>query len=664
MAGSRDDDLFEGVVSRARGRGRETSPARFPKAAGAGDSRRARAAWFTRQTGAGSVKLAPERPAGSQRVIIKARVVVHAKAAGGAGAMMRHTLYVERDGAGRDGDAVQVFDREADKADGAGFVERCEGDRHHFRVIVAPEFGGQIESLRDYTRELMRRVEADLSTRIDWIAAEHHDTGRPHVHLLMRGVREDGRDLVIPRAYVSHGFRGRAEGLATELIGPRLEQGLSHQLEQRAERAADLVRSTDLDRVLRECARDGEVAVRDLPDGPARDPLVRRLNRLEDWGLAQRAEPGLWRLDDELEAKLIRLGDKRERERATARLLAREQRRLEPERTRELEQAHSSQPVQGRLLGFEQMGSDARGPYLIGVDGIDGKLWTARVARVEDLRALNGVERGAIVSLERAQPDLKPSDRTIWEIAADNGLHYSRAIHQAERPSDRPAFIQAHERRLEALRMEGIVERASDGSFRIPRDYRARVLARESMGARESARVTLLDPHPLEKQTGYCGPTWLDRVAGGSAGKVELQMEGFGRQAAEAWKQRETTLASMRLGEIRADGFHSVEGWKDLLANRESHDLLLRIERDTGLVAHVAGDGARVQGLFTGRIHMAEQSFAVVVQDRTIALAPWRPEMDRALNQYVSGRVDGGRFDFNYGKEAEKALRRGLGIDR
>ena len=46
---------------------------------------------------------------------------------------------------------------------------------------------------------------------------------------------------------------------------------------------------------------------------------------------------------------------------AAARLLAQEQRGLEPERTRELEAAHSSQRVTGRLVGFERLGEDARG---------------------------------------------------------------------------------------------------------------------------------------------------------------------------------------------------------------------------------------------------------------------------------------------------------------
>jgi type IV secretory pathway VirD2 relaxase len=38
-------------------------------------------------------------------------------------------------------------------------------------------------------------------------------TDNPHVHLLVRGVDEEGADLVISRDYISQGLRSRAEEL-------------------------------------------------------------------------------------------------------------------------------------------------------------------------------------------------------------------------------------------------------------------------------------------------------------------------------------------------------------------------------------------------------------------------------------------------------------------
>jgi type IV secretory pathway VirD2 relaxase len=659
MVSKDNEDRFEGDVGKRRPRASHQGASLFRPPSAVSSKRvaaRQRAAWFSRSRGAPKVKLAHERPAGQQKVIIKLRPIVH-PAGGGGGSLMRHALYVERDGAGREGEPVQVFDREHDPADGAAFVERCDGDRHHFRVIISPEYGGQIDDLKSYTRDLVRQVELDLGTRIDWIAAEHHDTGHAHVHLLMRGRREDGRDLVIPRAYVSHGFRERAEGLATEILGPRLEP-------DRLDRAVKLERFTELDRDLLKHARGGEVALGALPeDGAYASRLVQRLNRLEEWGLAELLRLGAWRLHAELEDQLIRLANRRERERATARLLAQEDRGLQSERTRELEAAHSSQRVTGRLVGFERLGDDARGAHLIGVEGIDGKFWTARVARLEDLRSLAGVERGAIVELERATPQMRASDRTIWDIAQENDLAYSAALHRDMRPGDRDNYIKMHERRLEPLRRDGIVTRDSDGTFHLPDDYLSRVAAREGLGGRESARVTLLDPHSLERQVDYRGPTWLDRMADGIEDKSQLRYEGFGEAARQAWKQRETTLEKLGLGEQRASGFHPAQDWHCALAAMEEKGVRERIERETGRVAHFARDGDRVHGLYTSRIHLAEQSYALIAHDRTASVVPWRPEMDRALNQVVSGRVNGRDFDFKYGQEVEKTLTRSLGLD-
>jgi type IV secretory pathway VirD2 relaxase len=588
MARSDDDDLIGGKLSGGRRSAREGGPHLFPKALGKPGNKRARAAWFNRSTGAGRVKLASERPAGRQRVIVKARVVNHAKFGGGAGGMIRHTLYVERDGASRDGERVQVFDRDLDHADGAAFVERCEADRHHFRLIVSPEYGDRIDDLRDYTREMMERAEKDLRTSLDWIAAEHHDTGRPHVHVLIRGVRQNGRDLIIPRAFVSHGFRNHAEELATERLGPRLEHGLSHELEQKLERAAELERVTELDRSLRKHERDAQIALLDLPD-EGRSALVKRLNRLEDWGLAQRVEPGLWRLDRDLEDKLTRLADNRLRETATDRLLARDDRGLERADVRELENAHSSQRVTGRLVGFEPLTSDTNGPHLIAIDGIDGQLWTARAARADDLRALNGVERGAIVEIGRADIDVKPSDRTIWEIAQTHDLTYSRAMHREARSTDREAYIAMHERRLEALAREGIVTRDASGTFHLPPDYLHQVMAHEGRGGRESISLKVHDPHALQHQIHYEGPTWLDRVAAAIEDRSQLsQTHGFGKEMAEAWKQRETTLERLGAGRSIAGEFYPAEGWREHLRDIERETLLARVERDTGRSPQIA----------------------------------------------------------------------------
>jgi type IV secretory pathway VirD2 relaxase len=43
-------------------------------------------------------------------------------------------------------------------------------------------------NLQQHTRELMKRMERDLRTRLEWIAAIHHNTDHPHVHIAIRGM--------------------------------------------------------------------------------------------------------------------------------------------------------------------------------------------------------------------------------------------------------------------------------------------------------------------------------------------------------------------------------------------------------------------------------------------------------------------------------------------
>ncbi|WP_171258244.1 relaxase/mobilization nuclease domain-containing protein, partial [Acinetobacter baumannii] len=111
-----------------------------------------------------------------------------------------------------------MFDASGDRADSAAFAGRCEDDRHHFRFIVSPEDAGEMTALKAFTRDLARQMETDLGTPLDWVAVAHWSTDHPHVHLLVRGVDEEGADLVISRDYISHGLRSRAE----ELVGIEL----------------------------------------------------------------------------------------------------------------------------------------------------------------------------------------------------------------------------------------------------------------------------------------------------------------------------------------------------------------------------------------------------------------------------------------------------------
>jgi type IV secretory pathway VirD2 relaxase len=61
----------------------------------------------------------------------------------------------------------------------------------------------------------MAKVETDLGTTLDWVAVDHFDTGHSHVHVVVRGVIEDGRILNIAGDYLSYGIPHRAGEVLT-----------------------------------------------------------------------------------------------------------------------------------------------------------------------------------------------------------------------------------------------------------------------------------------------------------------------------------------------------------------------------------------------------------------------------------------------------------------
>lgn len=238
-----------------------------------------------------------------QRVIVKALVSKHGATAAAKGALKAHVCYLQRDGAGQDGAKAEAFNAHEKAIDARAHVACWADDRHHFRFIVSPEHGDQITDMRGYVREVMARASADLGeTTLDWLAVVHANTDQPHAHVMVRGRRADGRDLVIPRAYISYGLRGRAQEVAQERLGEVSRDAG----EKRLWREADADRFTALDRELESfVGGDGVISRRgDLARGDAYGCLMRRrLAHLERLRLAERGRSG-WQMSERWQARL------------------------------------------------------------------------------------------------------------------------------------------------------------------------------------------------------------------------------------------------------------------------------------------------------------------------------------------------------------------------
>src|SRR5205807_901661 len=100
------------------------------------------------------------------------------------------------------------FDAERDDVDLTATLRGWQqaGDVRLWKFIVSPENGARLD-LATHTRALVAQMERDLDTPLEWAAIDHHNTGHPHVHLLVRGRDADGRPLEIAPTYIKTGLR-------------------------------------------------------------------------------------------------------------------------------------------------------------------------------------------------------------------------------------------------------------------------------------------------------------------------------------------------------------------------------------------------------------------------------------------------------------------------
>src|SRR5665213_1366524 len=111
---------------------------------------------------------ASSRFASRQRVVVKAMVSRH-KAGKATGSLRRHAAYLGRESASAGGKAGVFYDASRDAVDAKNEVSTWADDRHHFRLIVSPEHGGDIPDMTAYVRDVMRRVQRDLGTDLTWV---------------------------------------------------------------------------------------------------------------------------------------------------------------------------------------------------------------------------------------------------------------------------------------------------------------------------------------------------------------------------------------------------------------------------------------------------------------------------------------------------------------
>lgn len=586
----------------------------------------------------------------SRRVMVKARIV---KLAGKAKAVSAHLSYLERDGVTRDGEPGRLYSTFTDEADRQAFIERGAGDRHQFRFILSPEDGAAYQDLQPFTRDVMAQMERDLRTTLDWVAVDHHDTGHPHVHVVLRGVTEDGKTLNIAGDYIAHGIRHRASEIVTRDLGPQTER----EVEQQLGREVEAERFTRLDRALIERDQGGLVDLRMEQASDAfgcsyHQLLIARARQLERMGLAERKEPLQWALSPDTETTLRAMGERGDIIKTLHRAMTDARMERSPSHYAIHDRSQQAPPIIGRVIarGMADEIGDRR--YLI-IDGIDGRSHYVDIGEAD-----GSFRKGSVVRLSNVSTDPRAMDRTVAEIAAAHGGRYSVDIHLLHDRQAIQPFAERHVRRLEAIRRAtGGVEREPDGTWIIAPDHLDRVSAYEEQRARrQPVLAETLSPVPLHRQIEAEAPTWLDRQIAGEDRSAPADY-GFGREVRDALTLRRQWLLQQDLATMEAEGVVARATMLATLRRRELNRIAGQLSAELGLRYAETAPGQQIDGKLVRPVDLQSGRYALIEKSREFTLVPWRPVLERAIGKEVSGIMREGRpIDWTIGRS------RGLGI--
>jgi type IV secretory pathway VirD2 relaxase len=602
-------------------------------------------------------RMGVERGPGARmrRVVVKARIV---RLKVGSRAADAHVRYLQRDGTTRDSERGRLYGAETDAADGKDFTERGREDRHQFRFIVAPEDGDRLSDLRAFTRDVMRQMEEDLGTRLDWVGVDHFNTGHPHSHVIVRGHDDQSKDLIIAQDYITDGVRVRAQERATLELGPETDRELRAKL--KAEVSAE--RFTRIDRAMLGEAEEGVLDLR--PEiGQVRGDFDRslrigRLQTLERYGLAKETEPGVWTLSERLEPTMRELGERGDIVKAINRALAARGQQRGPE-TFNPHGEEVGTPIVGHVI--DKRLTDELGDRVgVVIDGIDGRV---HYVALPDASATEQAPTGAIVEVGRPRSQ-RPADHNIAEVVRGTGV-YRPSEHRALAEDsnvhvpggDYDAYVSAHVRRLEALRRAGIVERVDADRWLIPEDFEARAAAYEAARGRQT-QMRVLCAYDLDRQVTSDGATWLDRQLA-SRDRSSLGTGGFGAEVRQALERRKDELVRQGHASRTAQGGLRIR--TDLigtLARQEVERVGRQLAAKRGLPFQPIHEGQTVRGKLLGSAQLASGRFAMIDDGLGFSLVPWRPVLEKEIGRQVIGVMRGGDISWQLGR----AMGLGTGI--
>ncbi len=316
-----------------------------------------------------------------------------------------HGFYLERESAS--GKELPGFDAEATFLPIAETLDGWQksDDPRIFKIILSPENGDQL-NLEAYARAVMGKVQRDVGAPLEWVAVAHYNTDHPHVHVALRSVTKDDRELRFPKDYIRSGFRHHAQEAATEQLGFRTEKDVARVRQREISQS----RVTSLDRSIAklkpaEHAGDTFAVSFNLRATNSLKPekraeivaMAARLRTLEGMGLASQLNDTTWTVSSNFVDVLKTVQMAGDRQKTLARQMALASDMNMPVL---VEDWRALTTLRGRVLGHGE--EEDKGKHFMLIEGTDGKLhYLTHCRETEQLREQHELRAHEFITFTR-----------------------------------------------------------------------------------------------------------------------------------------------------------------------------------------------------------------------------------------------------------------------
>ena len=152
-------------------------------------------------------------------------------------------------------------------------------------------------------------------------------------------------------------------------------------------------------------------------------------------------------------------------------------------------------------------------------------------------------------------------------------------------------------------------------------------------------KLQVLSPVELERHAGYDGPTWLDQAIL-SKWRPDASTRGFAAEVDGALAARGRWLVARQLAEAAPGGEiipkpDMMRGLRQAETQRLAEDLSRRLNASY----LPAEPGRQIAGLYERAITTPTGKLAVIRQQDTFTLAPWRPGLEPYKGRAITGMI-------------------------